>query len=205
MTINSKQLAEFWRYQTSETAKRCTVWSSIFHVPNTKLSDEYSRTWLREPCGTSLDQTAWGWVFLKPLSYKRSENGTVASTMPEYHPTTANQLVRGWLSESNRVNWVQNPSDDTCLTQSFQYTIPTPWVTTIRRCQDEGNLSQKHVRQKTYSNNDCCRRNDLWGSKYNRRHAGGTIAPCIWFWVWWQHLEYHWYGPRCKTARDRGL
>jgi len=43
MTITSKQLAKFWRYQKSETAKRCAIWSSIFYIPNTKLSDEYSR------------------------------------------------------------------------------------------------------------------------------------------------------------------
>jgi hypothetical protein len=44
MTIISKQHAEFWRYQKSEIAKRCAIWSSQFHIPNTKLWDEYSRT-----------------------------------------------------------------------------------------------------------------------------------------------------------------
>jgi len=44
ITIISKQLAQFWRYQKSETTKRCAGWSCIFHVPNTKLLDEYSWT-----------------------------------------------------------------------------------------------------------------------------------------------------------------
>jgi hypothetical protein len=44
LTIISKQLAELWRYQKSETAKRCAIWSSICHVPNTEWLDEYSRT-----------------------------------------------------------------------------------------------------------------------------------------------------------------
>jgi hypothetical protein len=67
MTIISKQLAEFWRYQKSETAKRCAIWSSIFHVPNTKLSDKYSRTELKEQFCTNPDRTAWGRVFMEPL------------------------------------------------------------------------------------------------------------------------------------------
>jgi len=44
MAIISKQLAEFWRYQKSETTKRCAVQSCIFHIPNTELCDEYSWT-----------------------------------------------------------------------------------------------------------------------------------------------------------------
>jgi len=44
MAIISKQLAEFWRYQKSETTRRCTVQSCIFHTPNTKLCDEVSWT-----------------------------------------------------------------------------------------------------------------------------------------------------------------
>jgi len=44
MIIFSKQLAEFQRYQKSETTRRCAACSCIFHVPNTKLSDEYSWT-----------------------------------------------------------------------------------------------------------------------------------------------------------------
>jgi len=41
MTIILKQLAEFRRYQKSQTAKSCAAWSCIFHVPNTLLSDQY--------------------------------------------------------------------------------------------------------------------------------------------------------------------
>ena len=70
MAIISKQLAQFWRYQKSETTKRCAVQSCIFHIPNIELCDVYSWTLFREPFGTNQDRTGWGRVFLELQYWK---------------------------------------------------------------------------------------------------------------------------------------
>jgi len=82
MTTIPNRLAEFWRYQKSKTTKWCTVWRSIFHIPNTKLSHEYSRTQLWEPFGANLDRTGSVQVFLELLYSKLSDYRTVANTTP---------------------------------------------------------------------------------------------------------------------------
>lgn len=40
MTVFSKLLAEFWRYRTLETTKRCAIQSSIIHIPSSTLSNQ---------------------------------------------------------------------------------------------------------------------------------------------------------------------
>jgi hypothetical protein len=52
----------------------------ISHVPNTKLSDEYSRTSLSAPFATNLHRTGWVRVFSAPLLQTGFENATIANT-----------------------------------------------------------------------------------------------------------------------------
>jgi len=73
-------LAEISRYQKSETAKRCTVQSCIFYIPNTELSNQY----LWPQSNGSLKKSS---IFdgvrplpRRPIKPAGSKTGTVANT-----------------------------------------------------------------------------------------------------------------------------
>ena len=67
ITVFSKPLAEFWRYQKSETTKRCATQSCIIHLPSSKFSDQYWWIYLRELLGKDRNRTGWFRVFFDPL------------------------------------------------------------------------------------------------------------------------------------------
>ena len=59
--------------------------------------------------------------------------------------------------------------------------------------------------KKVCSNDNCCRRRDLWSGKHDHRQECGISCLSIRCWDWSGHLEYCWYGPLCESAPERDL
>jgi hypothetical protein len=82
----------------------------------------------------------------------------------------------------------------------FQYMIPTSWATAIARCQDRGIWPQKHIRQQTCFNADCCRRSGISSGKHDHRQVYRIFSPPIQYWDLSHHLDYRWYGVHSNSA-----
>jgi len=74
-------------------------------------------------------------------------------------------------------------------------------------CRKSGlrNQCQKHIRQKTCSNEDHCRRRGSRGGKQDRRQECAIPDLSIQGWNRSHHLEYCRCGPLCETALGRDL